>query len=68
MSKATTIVDHFGHRDRFLAVLVAAELNATSAWEMEFTSDLRERFEKWGYRMQLSDLQHQQLARVACEF
>lgn len=68
MSKATTIIDHFGHRDRFLSVLVAAELNATSAWEMEFTSDLRERFEKWDYRMQLSDLQHQQLTRVAGEF
>lgn len=65
---STTIVDHYGHRDRFLAVLVAAELNATSAWEMDFTSDLRERFEKWDYRMQLSDLQHQQLSRIAGEF
>jgi hypothetical protein len=65
---STTIIDHYGHRDRFLAVLVAAELNATSHWEMEFTSDLRQRFEQWDYRMQLSDLQHQQLSRIAGEF
>lgn len=65
---STTIIDHYGHRDRFLAVLVAAELNATSAWEMAFTSVLRERFEKWDYRMRLSDLQHQQLSRIAGEF
>lgn len=65
---STTTIDHYGHRDRFLAVLVAAELNATSHWEMEFTSDLRQRFEQWDYRMQLSDLQHQQLSRIAGEF
>lgn len=63
-----TIVDQFGHRDRFLAVLVAAELNATTLWEIEFTNDLRERFENWDFRMQLSDLQHQQLCRIAGEF
>lgn len=68
MSKATTIVDHFGHRGRFMAVLVAAELNASTQWEMEFTSDLRARFEQWDYRMQLSDLQHKQLTRIAGEF
>ena len=65
---AATIITHFGHRDRFLAVLVAAELNASSAWEMEFVNDLRSRFEQWDYRMQLSDLQHQQLTRIAGEF
>jgi hypothetical protein len=68
MSKASTIIDHYGHEKRFLAVLVAAELNARSAWETEFTNDLRERFETWGHRMQLSDLQHQQLTRIAGEF
>lgn len=62
-----TIVDQFGHRDRFLAILVAAELNASTLWEIEFTNDLRERFETWDYRMQLSDLQRQQLCRIAGE-
>jgi hypothetical protein len=62
-----TIVQQFGHRDRFLAILVAAELNATTAWEIEFTGDLRERFETWDYRMLLSDLQRQQLCRIAGE-
>lgn len=65
---AATIITHFGHRDRFLAVLVAAELNASSAWEVEFVNDLRSRFEQWDYRMQLSDLQYQQLTRIAGEF
>lgn len=64
---AATIITHFGHRDRFLAVLVAAELNAESAWEIEFTNDMRERFESWGHRMQLSDLQRQQICRIAGE-
>lgn len=62
-----TIVQQFGHRDRFLAILVVAELNATTLWEIEFTNDLRERFEKWDFRMQLSDLQRQQLCRIAGE-
>lgn len=62
-----TIVQQFGHRDRFLAILVAAELNATTLWEIEFTNDLRERFEAWDYRMLLSDLQRQQLCRIAGE-
>lgn len=62
-----TIVQQFGHRDRFLAILVAAELNAHTAWEIEFTDDLRERFETWGHRMKLSDLQRQQLCRIAGE-
>lgn len=63
-----TIITHFGHVDRFKAVLVAAEFNAKSAWECEFTNDLRECFETWGHRMQLSNLQHQQLTRIAGEF
>lgn len=64
---STTIIEHYGHRNRFLAVLVAAELNAETNWEVEFTNDLRERFETWGHRMKLSDLQHQQLSRIAGE-
>jgi hypothetical protein len=65
---APTIVDQYGHADRFKAVLVAAELNASTAWEMEFTDDLRERFEKWGHRMQISNTQRTQLNRIAGEF
>lgn len=65
---APTIVEQYGHVDRFKAVLVAAELNASTAWEMEFTDDLRERFEKWGHRMQISNTQRTQLNRIAGEF
>lgn len=65
---APTIVEHFGHANRFKAILVAAELNASSDWEIQFANDLRERFEKWEHRMQLSDLQYKQLCRIAGEF
>ena len=65
---APTIVEQYGHADRFKAVLVAAELNASTAWEMEFIDDLRERFEKWGHRMQISNTQRTQLNRIAGEF
>jgi hypothetical protein len=65
---APTIVEQYGHADRFKAVLVAAELNASTAWEMDFTDDLRERFEKWGHRMQISNTQRTQLNRIAGEF
>jgi hypothetical protein len=64
---AATIIDQYGHANRFKAVLVAAELNATTHWEIEFTNDLRVRFESWGHRMQLSDLQRNQLNRIAGE-
>jgi hypothetical protein len=64
---APTIIDQYGHANRFKAILVVAELRATSHWEIEFTNDLRERFESWGHRMQLSDLQRNQLNRIAGE-
>lgn len=65
---AATIITHFVHRDRFLAVLVAAELNAKGAWEVDFVNDLRQRFEQNDTRMLLSNLQRKQLCRIAGEF
>jgi hypothetical protein len=62
-----TIIDQYGHANRFKAILVVAELKAQSHWEIEFTNELRERFEIWGHRMQLSDLQRNQLNRIAGE-
>ena len=64
---AATIADHFHSRARFIAALVAAELNACNSWEFEFTNSLRERFEKWGNRTALSVTQAQQLRRIAGE-
>jgi hypothetical protein len=62
-----TIIDQYGHANRFKVVLVVAELRAANHWEIEFTNDLRRRFEKRGHRMPLSDLQRNQLNRIAGE-
>jgi hypothetical protein len=62
-----TIIDQYGHANRFKVVLVVAELSAQNHWEIEFTNDLRKRFEKRGHRMPLSELQRKQLNRIAGE-
>lgn len=64
---AATIVDQFGSRERFMAVLVAAELNARNPWECEFTDDMRDSYERHGSRMRISKQQRQQLRRIAGE-
>ena len=68
MNTAANIAEQFGHRSRFLAVLVAAELNAKGEWEVDFVNDLRQRFEQHDTRMLLSNLQRKQLCRIAGEF
>lgn len=62
-----TIIDQYGHANRFKVVLVVAELRARNDWEAKFTNDLRNRFEKRGHRMPLSELQRKQLNRIAGE-
>jgi hypothetical protein len=62
-----TIIDQYGHANRFKVVLVVAELRAASHWEIGFTNDLRNRFEKRGHRMPLTELQRKQLNRIAGE-
>lgn len=64
---AATIIDQSANRGRFLAVLVAAELNASTPWEFGFTNDMRERFEQQGGLKKISVLQLRQLRRIAGE-
>lgn len=61
----STITQRYGHHRRFLTALVVAELHARTDWEIEFTGSLRDRYEKHGARMLLSDLQETQLNRIA---
>lgn len=63
--KHPTITERYRHHKRFLTVLVVAELNARTDWEVEFTNDLRDRYEQYGAQMMLSDLQQTQLDRIA---
>lgn len=60
-----TVEELFGNEQKFKRVLAAAELNASTDWECEFTDSLRERYEQYGERTQLSRLQYQQLNRLA---
>lgn len=66
MRDAAPITQTYG-KARFLALLVAAELNAQTAWECEFTDDLRTRFEKHGEHMVMTPLQRKHLKRIARE-
>lgn len=65
MMSHETVEELFGNEQKFLRVLAAAELNASTDWECEFTDSLRDRYEQYGANTQLSHLQHQQLVRIA---
>ena len=51
--------------DAFADWLTAAEGNARTGWEMDFLSDMTERFEQWGDQMFLSPKQEAILKRIA---
>lgn len=52
-------------RALFLSTLALAELNAGNQWEIEFTNDMRNRFEAEGDRLVISKLQQNTLRRIA---
>lgn len=61
----STITDHYNSVEDFETTLNAAEANADTDWEEEFTESIRERFEQWGERMYLSESQADHLERIA---
>lgn len=67
MRDAARITKIYGHTSKFLALLVAAELNASNAWECEFVNNMRDNFEKYGERMTMTPLQRKQFNRIAKE-
>ena len=60
-----TISDKFDSPDDFDDLLYTAEQQAGTYWEMEFCSDMRDRFEEYGDRMYLSDRQRETLEKIA---
>lgn len=65
MRDAAPISKIYGRK--FLSLLVAAELNASNAWECEFVNNMRARFEEYGERMTMTPLQRKQFNRIAKE-
>ncbi|HCF5867026.1 TPA: hypothetical protein ACID0Q_001800 [Pseudomonas aeruginosa] len=60
-----TVLERYGQVGEFNSLLGAAELNAATTWEEEFTADLRANFQRYGPRMFLSESQHTTLERIA---
>ncbi|MCS7703755.1 hypothetical protein N0018_28490 [Pseudomonas aeruginosa] len=60
-----TIEEQFDRVEEFNSLLGAAELNAATTWEEEFTADLRANFQRYSPRMFLSESQHTPLERIA---
>ena len=60
-----TIADLFDDASEFDELLADAENNATSDWDMNFVDDLRNRYDKYGERMYLSERQLEILERIA---
>jgi hypothetical protein len=52
-------------RALFLSTLALAELNAGNQWEIDFTNDMRNRFEIEGDRLVMTTLQQTTLRRIA---
>lgn len=67
MRDAAKITQVYGHTSKFLALLVAAELNASTAWECEFINSIRARFEQYREHMTMTPLQRKQFNRIAKE-
>lgn len=55
----------FNGRADFLAALALAELSASGEWEIEFTKDVRDRWEKLGDGLVLTQLQQTTIRRIA---
>jgi hypothetical protein len=62
---ALTVQEQYDHVEEFTAILVAAELHAAGAWEIEFTDDMRANFNRYGPHTHLSPAQRKTLERIA---
>lgn len=65
MSTSRTIIEAFGSRSRFAVTLVAAELNARTQWECDFTDQVRERFQQYHDRTIISPREKHTLHQLA---
>ncbi len=51
--------------DEFEGLLESARMNAANDWEEKFVADLQKKFDLYGKRMFISELQQEQLERIA---
>jgi hypothetical protein len=54
--------------DELESLLEDARMNASTDWEESFVADMKERFEKYGMGMFISDAQQKHLERIAGEY
>lgn len=59
-----TIEDLY-EEDEFAGLLEDARMNASSDWDESFVASMKERFDKYGRSMYISESQSKQIARIA---
>lgn len=59
------VEDLFDEVSEFEKLLEAAEEGAVSDWEMDFVSDIQDKYKKYGRRMYVSDAQLSRLEKIA---
>jgi len=60
--------DVYTDSDELESLLEDARMNASTDWEESFVADMKERFEKYGMGMFISDAQQKHLERIAGEY
>jgi hypothetical protein len=59
------VLDIYDSIEEFVGILVAAELHASGAWELEFVENIRASFKRYGAHTNLSPAQQSKLERIA---
>ncbi|MFA7945226.1 hypothetical protein ACEK06_22660 [Pseudomonas brenneri] len=62
---AQSVLDIYESIEEFVGILVAAELHASGAWELEFVENIRASFKRYGAHTNLSPAQQSKLERIA---
>lgn len=62
---AQSVLDIYESIEEFVGILVAAELHASGAWELEFVENIRASFKRYGAHTNLSPAQQSNLERIA---
>ncbi|MBT9575097.1 MAG: hypothetical protein IV106_29045 [Pseudomonas umsongensis] len=60
-----SVLDIYDSIEEFASILVAAELHASGAWELEFIENIRASFKRYGAHTNLSPAQQSKLERIA---
>jgi len=60
-----SVLDIYDSIEEFVGILVAAELHASGAWELEFVENIRASFKRYGAHTNLSPAQQSKLERIA---